>query len=401
MRLALVGVFAFVLALPATAQQPKLDPEVASLVESNSDFAANLYQQLASRDGNLFFSPYSISNALAMTYGGAKGNTANEMKTTLRFQLEPERLHPTFGKLILALDGDGKKRDFQLNIANRLWGQKDYGFLPDFTKLGQTHYNAGLEEVDFINKAEEARQTINTWVEKKTNDKIKNLIPAGVLTVDSRLVLTNAIYFKAPWSSPFDPKQTRPGKFQLLDGKTAEVPMMHMKKMGRFAAHDGFSVVEMPYGNMRDTSMIVILPKEAKGLADVEKRLTAQNLAKWTSKMGGFEIDLKIPKFKMTLEISLKETLQKLGMKDAFAAGTADFSGIATREKLFITAVLHKAFVDVNEAGTEAAAATAVVVGTTSLPPSATFHADRPFLFLIRDNRTGSVLFLGRVVNPT
>jgi serpin B len=391
--------FPWVLVASAHAQSKKLDPDVATLVRGNGEFAADLYQRLAAKDGNLFFSPYSISNALAMTYAGAKGNTAREMKTTLRFPLDDAGLHSGFGKLILQLHGEAKKRPFQLTVANRLWGQKNYGFLPDFTKTGQDHYHAGLEEVDFINATEEARKVINQWVEKQTNDKIKNLIPMGVLSADSRLVLTNAIYFKAAWMSPFRSESTKLAPFHLANGKTIQTPMMSANQTMRFADHGSFSVLEIPYVGF-EQAMIVLLPKKKDGLGELEKNVTAENLNKWTAKFGTHSVDLKLPKFKITAEVALKDILQEMGMKDAFMPGKADFSGMATGEKLFISAVLHKAFVDVNEAGTEAAASTAVVVGTTSLPPPATFHADHPFVFLIRDNRTGSVLFMGRVANP-
>ncbi len=401
MRTLWISLFVFLLAgVPAHAQ--KLDPDVASLVQGNSDFATNLYQRLAEKetDKNLFFSPYSISNALAMTYAGAKGNTAAEMKAMLRFQLEPKRLHPAFRKLILELHGQGKPRPFQLAVANRLWGQKDYGFSPNFLKTGADFYLAGLEEVDFINNTEESRKAINAWVEKQTKDKIKNLIPPGVLNQDSRLVLTNAIYFKAVWMTPFNVKQTKPGPFHLTGGKAVTVPMMHANQSMRFADHKNFSILEMPYVK-HEQSMIVLLPKAKTGLGDVEKQVTATNLTQLLTKAFTHSVDLRFPKFKVAAEFKLNDLLQKMGMKDAFTQGKADFSGMATREKLHITAILHKAFVDVNEAGTEAAASTAIAIGTFSLPPPATFHADRPFLFLIRDNRTGSILFLGRVVNPS
>ncbi|MBI2807208.1 MAG: serpin family protein [Planctomycetes bacterium] len=401
MRILLIGAFTAWLSLamvtPGHAQ--KIDPDVKTLVDGNTDFGLTLYQRLAQKDGNLFLSPYSISNAFGMCYAGAKGNTADEMKTTLRFNLGEDRLHPAFAKLIGALDGEGKKRPFQLTVANRLWGQKDYGFLPAFTKVGSDHYGAGLEEVDYAGAPEAARLKINGWVEQKTKDKIKDLIPKGVLDNMTRLVLTNAIYFKAAWVNPFEPSQTKPGSFSLADGKSAKVPMMHSNNRGRYADLGTFSMVQIPYVGYQQ-SMLVLLPKKKDGLADVEKKLTAANLNAWTKKLSTHIVDLKLPKFKVTAEFKLNDVLKEMGMKDAFIFGKADFSGMATREKLYITAVLHKAFVDVNEAGTEAAASTAIEVGTRSLPPRATFHADRPFLFVIQDYRTGSILFVGRVANP-
>jgi serpin B len=402
MRIIYLGFLALSVAamitLPSHAQ--KIAPEVKSLVEGNTDFGVTLYQRLAKEDGNLFFSPYSISNAFGMCYAGAKGNTAAEMKTTLRFNLGDDRLHPAFRDLIASLDGGGKKRDFQLTIANRLWGQKDYGFAPEFIKTGQAFYGAGLEEVDYIRATEAARKTINTWVEKQTKDKIKELIPQGVLDENSRLVLTNAIYFKAPWLFPFDAKQTKPAKFNVTPDKSIDVPTMHAHHSLRYANLDTLAVLEMFYGH-GETSMLMFLPQKKTTLADLEKQLTAPNLAAWTKKISTHLVDLKMPKFKVTKDFALNKVLKDMGMKAAFEPGKADFSGMATREKLYITAVLHKAFVDVHELGTEAAAATAIGVGTTSVPPPATFHVDRPFVFVIRDNPTGTILFMGRVVNPS
>jgi serpin B len=372
-----------------------------ALVQGNNDFAVALYQQLAAKDGNLFFAPYSISNALAMTYAGARGNTAAEMKTTLRFNLGDDQLHPAFKKLIAQLDGQGKKRPMQLTIANRLWGQKDYGFLPDFIKIGQDNYGAGLQEVDYITAHEAARKEINAWVEKQTKDKIKDLIPEGVLNDMTRLVLTNAIYFKAAWMHPFEKKETKPGTFYLAGGKTVKTPMMNAKNDTHgFADLGDFTILQMSY-EKREQSMLIFLPKKKDGLADVEKKLTPENLNAWIKKLSPHVVDLTMPKFKVTAQFKLNDVMKAMGMKDAFIFGKADFSGMATREKLYITDILHKAFVDVNEAGTEAAAATAVAIGTASLPPPATFNADHPFVFLIRDHATGTILFAGRVVNPS
>jgi len=380
----------------------KHEADVPALVQGNSEFALALYQQLAEKDGNLFFSPYSISTALAMTYAGARGNTADEMKATLRFPFEPARLHPTYGNLTLKTQGGGKARPYQLTIANRLWGQKDYGFQPDFLKIGKDYYHAGLAEVDYAGDAEGSRKTINAWVEKQTNDKIKDLLAPGVVNSLTRLVLTNAIYFKAKWKDPFDAKLTKPDTFHLSSKQTVQTPMMRSNPSIQYAAFDSLSLVQLGYeGN--DLSMIILLPKKVDGLKELEKDLTAANLKLWVAKLSGHEVDLKMPKFKVTAEFALKDVLTTMGMRDAFDDSKADFSGMATGEKLFISAVVHKAFVEVNEKETEAAAATGVTMGPTSAPPPpqrATFHADRPFLFLIRERSSGSILFLGRFSNP-
>jgi len=382
----------------AFAPMAHAQADVANLVQENSEFAFALYEKLAAKDGNLFFSPYSISNALAMTYAGARGNTAAEMKATMRFHLDDDRLHAAFNRVIADLNGDPKKQAFQLSVANRLWGQKDYGFQPAFLKIGQDFYRAGLQELEFGNP-EESRKIINAWVEKQTKDKIKNLIPQGEITPLTRLVLTNAIYFKAPWQTPFEVEATRPGSFHLADGKTVEVPMMHANPMAGVLVRDTFSLLQLLYKD-RQQSMVILLPKKKDGVAELEKQVSAAKLTAWLKDVGAYEVDLKMPKFKLTTEFKLNRELIDMGMKDAFVQGRADFSGMATRENLSISAVLHKAFVDVNEAGTEAAAATAVVIRGESRPPRATFHADHGFLFLIRDHATGSILFMGRVVNP-
>ncbi|MCI0682896.1 MAG: serpin family protein [Gemmataceae bacterium] len=370
-----------------------------AVVQGNSEFACELYRQLAVADGNLFFSPYSISNALAMTYGGARGNTAKEMAATLHFQGGQAQFHPAFGDLVRRIQSEDKKRKYQLRIANRLWGQKDFGFVPEFIASSAKHYGAGLEEVDFGGATEQARQAINAWVEKQTQDKIKELLKPGILDSLTKLVLTNAIYFKAAWSSPFDAQNTKPGEF-LADGtKKVKTPMMHQSQRTRYLDGGTFAALEMPY-EQRELSMIVFLPKKADGLAAFEKTLTAGNLAKWQAKLSDHQVDIRLPKFKTTAEFRLDKVLQQMGMRDAFDDRKADFTGLSSMKGLCITAVVHKAFIDVNEAGTEAAAATAIAIGLRSLPPPARFHADHPFVYLIRDNKTGSVLFMGRVVNP-
>jgi serpin B len=371
-----------------------------AVVRGNTKFACDLYAQLRSTKGNLCFSPYSISTALAMTYGGARGDTAKEMASTLHFTLNQQRLHPAFARLMRTLDGRDKRRSYRLDVANALWGQQGYRFLRAFEKLNADNYGAGLRRLDFVNDREKARQTINAWVERHTNRKIKNLLAKGVLNDRTRLVLTNALYFKAPWQSPFVEGATKTENFHLADGGKVRVPLM--RKEGRFGylKGDGFQALELPYKG-GDLSMVVFLPARADGLANFEKRLTAGNLAQWLPKIKWDQVRVFFPRFRVTSEFSLKKALAALGMKQAFSRA-ADFSGMTGSKELFISAVVHKTFVDVNEKGTEAAAATGVVVGLKGLPPppKATFRADHPFVFLIRDNRSGSFLFLGRVAKP-
>jgi serpin B len=384
----------------ALSQPPaKINPDTAAAVQGDNVFALDLYSRLRAEKGNLFFSPYSISSALAMTYAGARGQTAEQMATTLHFSLPPDRLHPAFGDLMAQLHGANPQQKFKLSVANALWGQKGYDFLPAFLAVTKKNYGAGLQEVDF-GQAEQARKTINDWVEKQTNDKIKELIKPGMLDIDTRLVLTNAIYFKAAWAEVFQAGATKKADFQTANEKV-KVDMMHQGLQANHFKGDGFQVVELPY-EQHQLSMLVFLPAKKDGLAEFEQGLTSAKLDGWLKSMKRHTVDLKLPKFKFTSEFSLKKVLSEMGMSLAFTK-QADFSGMTTREKLYISAVVHKAFVDVHEKGTEAAAATAVIMKTLSAViggPMATFHADHPFVFMIRDNRTGSILFLGRVSNP-
>jgi serpin B len=387
-------------AVAQAADDPKADK--AAVAQGNTQFALDLYAQLRAKDGNLFFSPYSISTALAMTRAGARGDTASEMDKTLHYTLEGDKLHAAFGGLVQEVNGDpaDKKRGYQLSTANALWGQKNYGFKPDFLKLNKDHYGAGLKDVDFVGATEDARKTINGWVEKETHDKIKDLLAPGVLTGDTRLVLTNAIYFKGDWATQFKKDLTKDEPFTLSADKKATVPLMHQRMKFPYFASNSFQMLEMPYVG-KDLSMVVLLPKKADGLADLEKTLAADKLTDWLSKLREEEVDVALPKFKTTLSLDLTKMLADMGMPKAFSSSTADLSGMAGEPgDLFISAVVHKAFVDVNEEGTEAAAATGVVVSTESLHIMPVFRADHPFVFLIRDKRSGSILFLGRLADP-
>lgn len=383
------------------AQPPKpMNPDTAALVHGNSAFACDLYQQLGKENGNLFFSPYSISSALAMTYAGAQGKTAADMARTLELPFEGQRVATAFGGLMQDLNKPGQPRKYKLSIANRLWGQKGYVFSPEFLKLTREAYGAGLEELDFTKAPDASRQAINAWVEKATQDRIKDLLPPGSVANDTRLVLTNAIYFKASWQDGFSPSVTKSEDFKAAAGKTVKVDMMHHQEVLKALDDDTFQMVQLPYED-RELSMVVLLPRKADGLAALEKQLTAQNLQKWSGQTKAYNVALALPKFRFTSEFSLKKVLSDMGMASAFS-NDADFSGMATAEKLHIDAVIHKAFVAVDEKGTEAAAATAVLMRPTSaqVAPPLAFRADHPFVFLIRDNATGSILFMGRVAQP-
>lgn len=381
---------------PRTPVKPgaKLTP----IVKGNNDFGLAIYQQLAAgQKGNIFFSPNSIHAALAMTATGARGNTAAQMSKTLR--LPGQNPHGAYAGLLKQLKPPAQG-GYELRVANALWGQKGYPWLKDFLDTTKANYDAGLRQVDFMTATEAARRTINAWVEGQTNQKIKDLLKPGVLKPLTRLVLTNAIYFKGDWASQFDKKLTRSMPFKLSASGTTKAPMMFQKAKFGYTEDNTTQVLSMPYKG-KDLSMLVLLPKKVDGLADMAKKLTANNLAAFAAKAHRREVRVYMPKFKMTSQFSLKQVLTAMGMSDAFIPGKADFSGMNGKSDLFISAVVHKAFVDVNEEGTEAAAATGVVIGVTSVGPRPlVFRADHPFLFVIRHDRTGAILFMGRVMNP-
>jgi serpin B len=369
------------------------------VVEGNTAFALDLYQQLRTQPGNLFFSPYSISTALAMTYAGARGNTEAQMAQALHFELGQEELHPAFAVLQGRLNAIQASGDVQLSIANALWPHVDYPLLPAFLSLVEAHYGVALSALDYRDP-EAARQRINAWAETQTRGKIRDLIPSGLLNPMTRLVLTNAIYFKSHWARQFDPARTEDAPFIVRPGQRVMIPMMAQKLECGYRQSADLQVVELPYVG-RDLSMLILLPKQADGLASLEEQLTSHNLQMWSQQLYRSEVQLFLPRFKIEAAFRLEGALLALGMADAFSMGLADFAGMDGTDLLFIGAVLHKAFVEVNEEGTEAAAATAVLMMKMSMPmPPPVFRADHPFLFLIRENKSGSILFLGRVVDP-
>jgi serpin B len=379
--------------------------DVAELVGGNSVFAFDLYQVLKKGNDNLFYSPYSISLALAMTYTGARGETEQQMAETLRFLLAQERLHPTFNALdlVLASRGEGAEgkdgEGFRLNIVNAIWGQEDYTFLSEFLDALAGNYGAGLRLLDFVNAPEEARVTINDWVSEQTEGRIEDLIPPGIINALTRLVLTNAIYFNAAWSQPFEPRLTEDGTFYLLNGGEVVVPMMVQTESFPYAEGEGYQAVELLYDG-EEMSMVILLP-EAGGFEAFEGSLDAERVEAILKGLAHGRVALTMPRFEFESGFSLKETLSALGMPIAFS-GEADFSGMTGGRDLFISEVIHKAFVSVDEAGTEAAAATAVVMELLAMPEEPVeFTMDRPFIFMIRDIETGAILFVGRVVDPS
>jgi len=381
------------------------EADLALLIEGNSAFAFELYQALREEEGNLFYSPHSISVALAMTYAGARNETAQQMADTLQFMLEQDRLHPAFNWLDaeLAKRGEGAagkdEEGFSLNIVNAIWGQKDYTFLSDFLDVLAENYGAGLRILDFINETEQSRLAINKWVSDQTEGRIEDLIPQGAIDALTRLVLTNAIYFNAAWEYPFNGNMTADGPFHLLDGGQVSVPMMKQTETFGYTEGEGYQAVELQYdGN--ELSMVILLP-EAGNFDSFEEGLQAQQVDDIISGLQDTRVTLTMPQFEFDSEFSLKDTLPEMGMPIAFS-DEADFSGMTGNRELFISDVIHKAFVAVDEAGTEAAAATAVIMKLTAVPePPVEVTIDRPFIFLIRDIETGAILFVGRVLNPS
>jgi len=393
------------------SEKPRItSPEVnesdfTMLVEENSAFAFDLYQLLRQDTNNVFFSPYSISQALAMTYSGARGETEKQMSDTLHFVLSQDRLHPAFNGLDIELSKRGEgaqgkdEEGFRLNIVNAIWGQEDYRFLSEFLDVLAENYGAGLRALDFVNAPEESRITINDWVSEQTEGRIEDLIPEGAIDALTRLVLTNAIYFNAAWQFPFNEDATTDGPFYLLDGGEVIVPMMTQTESFGYTKGDDYQAVELPYDG-QELSMIILLPSDGQ-FENFESSMVYQRVTEIISSLAGQQVNLTIPKFEFESEFSLKKALTTMGMPVAFSAD-ADFSGMTGNRDLAIDDILHKAFVSVDEAGTEAAAATAVIMTLTAVPaPPVVVTVDRPFIFLIRDIETGTILFIGRVVNPS
>jgi serpin B len=369
--------------------------DLTAVVRGNNAFAFDLYAELAKDKGNLFFSPYSISTALAMTYAGARGETARQMEKTLHFGQAGAGLHPGFFELMKRFNASGKS--YQIAVANALWGQQGIYFYPEFLEITDRYYEAGFKEVDYIRQTEQARLTINDWVEEKTNHKIVELLKPDVLSCLTRLVLTNAIHFKGKWKLEFKPEATRPEPFYGLAGTKPDVPLMRQRGEFKYVETPQVQVLELPYTG-GEIVMDILLPKPESEIVKLEPDFKLTNFESWLDKMESKPVSVFLPRFKLEKELSLIKSLQALGMTAAFDGDSADFSGIANLP-LFITHIIHKAFVEVNEEGTEAAAATAVVMDEKAVV-APVFRADRPFLFLIRDVNSGSILFMGKMADP-
>jgi serpin B len=375
--------------------------EMNSLVGANTAFALQLYGRLRSTEGNLALSPYSISSALAMTYAGARGDTARQMEQTLHFDQCKTGLHELFGRLDAALKAAQGSND--LSIANSLWPQEKYPFRQEYLNLLKKDYGATVTPLNYEREAESARASINQWVDDQTKHKIAEIIGPGVLNHLTRMVLVNAIYFKGTWAAPFPESSTQPDRFYAQADTALTVPFMHRRGHFSYGENDQLQMLALPYTGQQ-LQMVVLLPRSRDGIGQLESGLTAASLAAWTLGTRNQEVNVALPRFKMSSGFPLAQALEELGLKDAFDPEQADFSGMDGRAHwLYLSAALHKAYIEVNEKGTEAAAATAMAVAGRAAriqERPREFRADHPFLFLIRDSTTGSLLFMGRVVNP-
>jgi len=379
------------------------DDATEILVRGNNLFAIEFYKKVLSNndDGNIFFSPYSISSALGMTYMGAREETASEMAEVLHFNLPLEMLGKAFQSITETLNSssvsDAAAEDqFTLAISNSLWVQNNFNLLFTYKTAASLFFNASVENLNFTGDPEGSREIINNWVAENTMDKILNLIPEGVLSVATRLVLTNAVYFKASWEHPFYEWSTVDADYHLSDNSIIEVPMMTQTEHFRYATTEEWTAVSLEYAG-GNTTMLIILPEN---ISKFEENLCISNLQTINTSLRSQNLRLSMPKFKFSQSMSLNNILQAMGMESPFNE-SADFSGITGQRDLFISDVIHKAFVKVDEEGTEAAAATAVVMNLQCIPEQpAVLILDRPFLFLIQDTTTGSIIFMGKVMNP-
>ena len=411
-----VGLFLF----PYNPDEPPRADDVGStpkgiqeVVNANNQFAFDLYSELAKTEkDNIFYSPYSISAALAMTYEGAKGKTAEEIKEVFHFP-ETSVLRPNYAAIYNKINEDNK--EYQLSTGNALWVQQDYLLLNDYSEAVERYYGGKASNVDFIKETEKSRQTINSFIEEQTNNKVKELIPAGQVDHLTRLVITNAIYFKGTWEWEFDKSDTRDKDFYITPENVVKTPMMHMdsdKATFNYADLEKLQILELPYKGDK-ISMLILLPKQGEAydyekgeeitynynLEDIE--LSSEKLNEYKSEMQETKLSaIYLPKFKFDTKYFMVSTLSEMGMPTAFSM-QADLSGIDGSQNLYIQNVIHQAFVQVDEKGTEAAAATSITIGFKSAMPSNVFTADHPFIFIIQEKETGNILFMGRMTDPT
>jgi serpin B len=373
--------------------------DMYAVVDSNNQFAIDLYRKINSQNAgkNIFVSPYSVSTALVMTFEGSSGNTRKQMANVLHLDMSDADMQTGFAAL-LAETSAGPDKHYKLDVANALWGQKGYHFEAPFLSATEKYYGGALKPVDFAGNTEGARVEINTWTEDHTAKMIHDLIPPRVLDKDTRLVLTNAIYFKGTWASQFKPLFTKVEPFNVSKTVKVQTPMMHQTGHFRFIKENGVTAIVLPYAD-DDLSMIAILPD-----GDIDKMgagLTLDQINQLVVDMFSQDVDVILPRFKMEAGYRMEEMLPSMGMPDAFSENVADFSGMTGKPGLYIGKVIHKARVEVNEEGSEAAAATAVIMEEKAMMmDKAVFRADRPFLFIIGHNKTGAILFMGRLSNP-
>lgn len=394
----------------ARETNPQVSPEnLQTLAQNTSEFAAAFYQQIREKEGNIIFSPFSISLALSMTLAGAESSTEKAMMNALQYSLPEDQVHPAFNELLLAIEASEKQKpeesngsEFQLNIANSIWGQSGYPFKSDFLDTLARHYGAGMYNVDYQTDPESARELINQWIEDETENKIKDLIPQGAINQLTRLVLANAIYFNGSWRYPFDQDATEPAPFNLLDGTTTTVNMMKLEdERLAYTSGNTYQAVQLPYLSP-DFVMTIFVPDQG-AYEDFEAELSAEMIKTIPAELLGQPVNLQMPSFDFTTSTNAKDPLSALNMAEAFMSDKADFSGITDVEDIYISDVLHKATITVDEEGTEAAAATVVIMRAESAPVEEepiSLVIDRPFLFLIQHQPTGTILFMGRVLQP-
>ncbi len=389
----LTFLFAYFLVLACPAQTP---------ATSVNQFSFDFYKTvLASEKKNLFASPFSVSAAFAMVYAGAEKETLDEMSKTLYFNNTPDfhTQQATFQENLQK----GLPKGLSLEVANALWIKQGYKFLPAYQDIMQNTYKAKLAALNYDNR-EEACATINQWTSEKTHEKIKEIVKPAHIHPLTRLILTNAIYFKSNWQKSFDKQNTRPHPFAVSAGKTENCDFMQKKDYFKYFENERLQMIELPYTD-ESASMFVVLPTPQNSLEDVEKEFTYVNYEKWINASHSTDVQVLLPKFKIESDLTLNGSLQDMGIKMAFKEGAAQFGKIMERTPLHIALVLHKSFVEVNEEGTEAAAVTAIIMQTTESsikhePMHKIFFANRPFLFLIKDHKTGAILFMGKVMNP-
>ncbi len=371
------------------------------VVEANNQFAIDLYSRYKVGKDNIFFSPYSISLSLAMTYEGARGKTAREIQSVFHFPEDDILRRSGYAKLYDEINRQNK--EYSLHTVNALWAQKDYKFLDDYFRLIEKYYRGKITNLNFKKNPEDCRKTINNWVKDQTNNKIEDLIPVGRIITMTKLVLTNAIYFKGKWINPFNKDKTREQNFRINTDNIVKVPMMQRtdeEAIFNYAENDLLQILELPYTGKK-LSMLILLPKNDE-IANLENSVNLINLSKWKKDLVKRRVKVFIPKFKFETKYFMMETLKNLGMSMAFTP-EADLSGMDGTKNLYITDVIHQAVIEVNEGGTEAAAATAVITLDSAMPQKSkilTFLANHPFIFIIQEKTTENILFMGRVMNP-